>query len=163
MIVLVSDSSVLIDLERGQLLEAAFTGPFPMAVPDYLYLRELKDNNGPFLRQLGLGVVALNPAETQFAQAVSQQHVGLSLPDCFALSYARRPDHELLTGDQQLRGIAEGHGIACHGLLWLLDRMLEGRPDRRGLLFAGLLEISTGKRCRLPRAEVERRLLAWGD
>ena len=41
--VLVSDTSVPIDLERGLLLESALRLPFAFAVPDLLYERELKD------------------------------------------------------------------------------------------------------------------------
>ncbi|MCW3618671.1 hypothetical protein K6Y76_37205, partial [Burkholderia cenocepacia] len=63
MIILVSDTSVLIDLERGGLLEAAFSCGLTMAVPDLLYERELETENGPLLRKLGLGVVALTPDE----------------------------------------------------------------------------------------------------
>ena len=45
--VLVSDTSVLIDLERGLFLEPVFRLPFKFAVPDLLYERELKDHGGP--------------------------------------------------------------------------------------------------------------------
>ncbi|MDG0857490.1 hypothetical protein [Roseateles puraquae] len=55
MIILVSDTSVLIDLERGGLLEPAFSCGLTMVVPDLLYDRELVAENGPFLKQLGLG------------------------------------------------------------------------------------------------------------
>ena len=41
MIILVSDTSVLIDLERGSLLELAFSCGLVMVVPDLLYTREL--------------------------------------------------------------------------------------------------------------------------
>lgn len=39
---LVADMSVLIDLERGALLETCFRLPFLFAVPDLLYRRELR-------------------------------------------------------------------------------------------------------------------------
>ena len=95
MIILVSDTSVLIDLERGGLLEQAFACGLTMVVPDLLYMRELEDENGPLLRKLGLGVIALSPDEVEFAQHVRKQRPGLSLPDCFALSCARHKDHAL--------------------------------------------------------------------
>lgn len=47
MITLVSDTSVLIDLERGGLLEHAFSCDLTMVVPDLLYARELETENGP--------------------------------------------------------------------------------------------------------------------
>jgi len=40
--VLVSDTSVLIDLERGDLLESAFALPFEFAVPDLLYIERIE-------------------------------------------------------------------------------------------------------------------------
>ncbi|MEI2713936.1 MAG: hypothetical protein V9G04_11790 [Nocardioides sp.] len=55
MIILVSDTSILIDLERGGLLEAAFSCGLTMVVPDLLYERELEPENGALLRKLGLG------------------------------------------------------------------------------------------------------------
>ena len=41
--VLVSDTSVLIDLERGSLLATCFRLAFRFVVPDLLYERELKN------------------------------------------------------------------------------------------------------------------------
>ncbi len=90
MTILVADTSVLIDLERGGLLAHAFSCGLTMVVPDLLYARELASDNGPLLRKLGLGMVALEPAEVDFAQQLRRQRPGLSLPDCFALSCARR-------------------------------------------------------------------------
>jgi len=51
--VLVSDTSVLIDLERANLLEEMFLLPFEFAVPDLLYGRELAGKLGDRLMQPG--------------------------------------------------------------------------------------------------------------
>ena len=59
-VVVVSDTSVLIDLERGRLLEAAFRLPLAFAVPDLLYERELKPNDGGRLLEPGLRVSELD-------------------------------------------------------------------------------------------------------
>lgn len=106
MIVLVSDTSILIDLERGGLLEAAFACGFTMVVPDLLYENELEPENGAYLRSLGLGVVSLTPDELASAQKFKTARKALSLPDCFALSCASRPNHALVTGDKNLRTAA---------------------------------------------------------
>lgn len=161
MIILVSDTSVLIDLERGGLLESAFSCGLTMLVPDLLYERELAAENGPLLRRLGLGVVALAPDEVALAQQLRTQQPGLSLPDCFALSCALRPEHALVTGDKLLRSAAQARHCPVYGLLWLLDRMEE--PGRVGvaLLREGLARISIHPRCRLPQNEVHVRLRRW--
>jgi hypothetical protein len=161
MIVLVSDTSVLIDLERGGLLEPAFSCGLTMVVPDLLYARELEAENGPLLRQLGLGVVALAPDEVAFAQQLRTQKPGLSLADCFALSCARRPDYALVTGDKLLRSEAQSRQCVVYGLLWVLDQMELSAKVSTTLLHEGLSRISNHPRCRLPQGEVRARLQRW--
>ena len=163
MIILVSDTSVLIDLERGGLLEAAFSCGLTLVVPDLLYLRELEPENGPFLRALGLGVVALTPDEVSFAQEVRNQRPGLSLADCFALSCAKRPDHALVTGGKLLRTEAQTRLVASYGLLWMLDQMEASGKVATSLLREGLTRISSHPRCRLPAAEVRLRDARWAS
>ena len=163
MIILVSDTSILIDLERGGLLEAAFSCGLTMVVPDLLYERELEPENGPFLRKLGLGVVALTPEEVLLAQQLRTERRALSLPDCFALSCATRADHALVTGDRILRSVAMARLGTVYGLLWILDQMAASGRVATSLLYEGLARISTHPRCRLPPAEVRARLSAWAD
>ncbi|WP_137918353.1 hypothetical protein [Hydrogenophaga sp. 2FB] len=161
MIILVSDTSVLIDLERGGLLEPAFSCGLTMVVPDLLYDRELASDNGPLLRQLGLGVVELAPDEVSFAQQLRTLRPGLSLPDCFALSCARRPDHALVSGDMLLRKEASNRQCTVYGLLWILDQMEASGAVGITLLHEGMTRISNHPRCRLPAAEVKARLQRW--
>ena len=160
-IILVSDTSVLIDLDRGGLLEPAFSCGLTMVVPDLLYARELEADNGPLLRSLGLGVVALVPDEVTFAQQLRNQRPGLSLTDCFALSCARRQNHALVTGDKLLRAEAQSRHCAVYGLLWVLDQMDASGKVGTATLHEGLTRISSHQRCRLPKGEVVARLRRW--
>ena len=157
-VVVVSDTSVLIDLERGKLLEAAFRLPFAFAVPDLLYEQELKANDGARLLELGLRITELDSDGAAAAQTYSLREPALSLPDSFALALAVRSEWALLTGDAALRKVAEALGVDCHGLLWLLDLMLSVQAATHGELHSGLLAISRHPRCRLPKAEVRKRL-----
>ena len=161
MIILVSDTSVLIDLERGGLLEPAFSCGLTMVVPDLLYVRELEAENGPLLRRLGLGVVALNPDEVNFAQQLRTQQPGLSLPDCFALSCARRQDHALVSGDKLLRTSAQAKHCVVYGLLWILDQMEASGKVSTSTLHEGLSRIWNHPRRRLPKSDVTARLQRW--
>ncbi|PIF75500.1 hypothetical protein CLU95_2648 [Variovorax sp. 54] len=161
MIILVSDTSVLVDLERGGLLEAAFGCGLTMVVPDLLYANELEAENGPYLRALGLGVVALTPDEMTLVQQVKAQRAGLSLADCFALSCATRPAHALVTGDRALRNEAVGRHVPTFGLLWLLDQMAASGLVSSLALWEGLTRVCSHRRCRLPMDEVNARLRAW--
>lgn len=161
MIILVSDTSILIDLERGGLLEAAFSCGLTMVVPDLLYERELEPENGALLRKLGLGVVSLTPEEVALAQKLRTERKALSLPDCFALSCATRADHALVTGDKILRTEAMARLGTVYGLLWMLDQMAASGSVPTTLLYEGLSRISSHPRCRLPHVEIRARLNGW--
>ena len=157
---LVSDTSVLVDLERGNLLTEAFRLPYGFVVPDLLYERELQDRGGGDLLALGLKVADLTADEVEAARACRRKTPALSLPDAFALALAESQGLTLLTGDRRLRATAADGGVSCHGLLWLFDQMLTHgiAPSQ---LHAGLTTIWSHPRCRLPKAAVTRRMEAY--
>src|SRR3990167_2561599 len=127
--VLVSDTSVLIDLERGRLLEEMFRLPFEFSVPDLLYTSELTGPLGDQLVALGLRVEVLTPAELSRATIVRRQNASLSTPDTFAFAIAESRKWTLLTGDGGLRELALAERIEMHGVLWLFEI---GRAAGRG-------------------------------
>ena len=94
--VLVYDTSVLIDLERGSFLESVFRLPFDFAVPDLLYERELKEHGGPALIDMGLRVEELDGEAVALALGYRRARRSLSLPDSFALSLSRTNSWTLL-------------------------------------------------------------------
>ncbi|MDE0459795.1 MAG: hypothetical protein OXI15_21105 [Chromatiales bacterium] len=159
--VLVSDTSALVDLERGSLLDATFRLPFEFTVPDLLYERELKNHGGDRLLGLGLRIAALDGEGVMQALDYRRQRPALSLPDCFALALAVRGPWILLTGDAELRRLADAERVECHGILWLMDRMLETGGATARLLHDGLEAIVAHPRCRLPKREVRDRLARY--
>jgi len=159
--VLVSDTSVLIDLGRGDLVEPAFRLPFDFVVPDLLYERELRHHGGPDLVVLGLRVEELSGDGVSLALGYLRKRRALSLPDAFGLAQAKTNAWTLLSGDRELRGLAKEEKVRCHGVLWLLDRMSEHRVIHQDGLCAGLRKIAAHPRCRLPKPEIRRRLLTW--
>ena len=156
--VLVSDTSVLIDLDRRLLVEATFRLPFEFAVPDLLYERELKDHGGPEFIRLGLRVAELSGDEVAPALSYLRKRRSLSLPDSFALVLAKTNSWMLLSGDRGMRELAVEEEVSCHGVLWLLDRMFEHRVVDPEDLCTGLQQIAEHPRCRLPQPEIRRRL-----
>ena len=161
--VLVSDTSVLIDLEHGSLLETGFRLPFEFAVPDLLYQQELRDRGGSALVELGLGVEELNGEEVELALNYRQGRRSLSLPDSFALALAKSRAWTLLSGDGELRELAAEENVACHGVLWLIDRMFEEGVEGGNKLRTGLWAIAAHPRCRLPKAEIHKRIRSYYD
>jgi hypothetical protein len=94
MTVLVSDTSVLIDLERGGLLDFCFQLPFVFAVPDLLYRRELVQMDGAQLVARGLRVEELTGEELSVAQNIRDEHKKLSLPDAYAYPEFATPQNK---------------------------------------------------------------------
>ena len=159
--ILVSDTSVLIDLDRGTLVEATFRLPFEFTVPDLLYERELREHGGPEFVRMGLRVEELDGDGVALALGYLRKRRSLSLPDSFALALAKTNAWRLLSGDRELRELAEEEEVRCHGVLWLLDRMFEHRVIDHQDLRAGLGRIAAHPRCRLPKSEIRKRLLAY--
>jgi predicted nucleic acid-binding protein len=106
MTILVSDTSVLIDLERGELIASAFKLSATFAVPDVLYERELRDYGGEELVSLGLRVESLDGDGVELAMRHRQMQRHLTVPDSFALALAKRNGWTLLTGDGPLRDVS---------------------------------------------------------
>jgi hypothetical protein len=159
--ILVSDTSVLIDLDRGSLLEDVFLLPHEFAVPDLLFARELADSLGTRLVSLGLRVEELTDGEVARATVVGRQHRSLSVPDAFAFTIAEQRGWTLLSGDGRLRTVARAAMVECRGVLWLCDQLEEGHHVEVERLHAGLTAISSHARCRLPAAEIEVRLARY--
>lgn len=123
--ILVSDTSVLIDLERGSFLEVMFALPYEFAVPDVLYHREMKGDWGDRLVKLGLRIEEVSKDGVATALKYRSERRSLSVPDSFALALAKERAWTLLTGDGDLRDLANGENVGCHGVL------VASRPDGR--------------------------------
>jgi hypothetical protein len=156
--ILVSDTSVLIDLERGQLLEATFGLAWEFAVPDLLYKRELRSHNGPELLRLGLRVESLDGDGVQTALSYQARVPALSLPDSFALALAKINNWTLLAGDGDLRKLAAVEEVDYHGVLWVFDQLLAQQVIVAETLHRSLTTIANHPRCRLPTRDVRERL-----
>lgn len=119
--ILVSDTSVLIDLDRAAFLESVFDLPHEFAVPDVLYRAELAGEWGDRLRGLGLRVEELSSDSVANALRYRQLRSILSVPDSFALALAKERQWPLLTGDGRLRELAGVENVECHGVPRISD------------------------------------------
>lgn len=160
---LVSDTSVIIDLERGGLLEAAFRIDDVLVVPDLLFARELDVDFGERLHALGIVVETLNGAEVTRAARLGRAERRLSVADTFAFALAQGRQWTLLTGDGVLRAIAEAEGLRVHGVLWLIDRIEALGLCDLPTLHRCLSKIAAHRRCRLPRREIDLRLRRYSE
>jgi len=156
----VADANVLIDLHHGRALVVAARF-FDFLVPDVIVIEELRSPDGPALIRQGLIRVAHFSAQDLSEILVLRgRYVGPSLPDLFALHLARTRGLVLLTGDGHLRQAARREGVEVHGVLWVLDGLLEARGLTASEAIQALRRMLKAG-ARLPEPEWRRRLRVW--
>lgn len=160
--VLVSDTSVVIDLKRAQLIERIFTLPYRFVVPDALYKRELRHYGGEKLVALGLEVRSLTGEQVLEAQRLRTLERKISIHDSYALSLAEAEAAILLAEDAAMRRLAESVGLRCHEALRLFDEFEGRRVVGANALDESLTRIAGQSRCRLPPEAVRQRLERYG-
>ena len=158
---IVVDTSVLIDLARGGLVESALALPYEFVVPRLLLDVEVDPGQAEYLLSRGLRTVDLDGDVVSVAAAYLERTAAISMVDAFVLALARTSGAMLLTGDGPLRTLATSEGVDTHGLLWLLDRLEQSGTVGLPTLHSSLLSVVGNSRCRLPRDQVRVRLARY--
>jgi len=157
MTILVSDTAVINDLQRGDFLEAAFGLDETFVATDVFVRHDLGTELRDRLIGLGLQVETLGETEVRTATTLSRQERALSTSEAFACTLAGARSWALLSGEGPLRRIAEGHKIKVRTLLCIVD-LLEQKGHSSSALRAGLASIAGRSRCKILRAQVGQRL-----
>lgn len=158
--VVISDSSVLIDLAKAQLIESTLALPYEFVIPDVIFADELIDlrhYEKEQLLELGFktGSLTGEQVETVFKYGVSYKP--LTANDCFALVLAETiAEAILLTGDGDLRKTAHRHKVETHGIIWLCEQMRECQTVEDKILLVALEALRDDPRSRIPRKELSR-------
>jgi predicted nucleic acid-binding protein len=156
--IIVSDTSCLIDLRKAALLATFLRLPFEILIPNTLFEDELLSFTTDEKRGLieaGLKVVDLPGARVSRARDVIRSQPRLSIHDGFAFALAEtHPGCVLLTGDSELRVLAERNLIEVHGILWVCDQLFEGKLSTAGQLHTALSQLAADSAVRLPKREL---------
>ena len=125
--IVVSDSSCLIDLRKASLLDVFLRLPYEFLIPNTLFEEELlrfTDEEKNILLHGGLHVMDLPGGTVARAAEIAGSLSHLSVHDGLAFALAESVEAcVLLTGDAELRTLAESHDMEVHGILWLLDEI----------------------------------------
>ena len=163
--VLVSDSSILIEFSKRDILHKMFDLELEFAVPDLLFHEELIDL-GSYCRQdllgFGLRVEPLKAEGVEVALAYQSERPALSLVDSFALALAGCQGWHLLTEDRTMRVFAESKGIAHLDTLWVVDRMLQVGTLSTNQAGAAFEAMRDDRRCPVPKPELAVRIRRLG-
>jgi predicted nucleic acid-binding protein len=155
----VADASVLIDLNDGRVLDVLSGMSDRFYVPDVV-VAELDEPDGATLRRAGLRPESLPGEAVVEVMRLTREERRISVEDASALVLAETTRRVLLTGDRRLRELAQKRGVAVHGTLWLLERMVaEGALTRRRA--AEALEKMLECDRRLPESEARSLIHRW--
>jgi predicted nucleic acid-binding protein len=167
MLLLISDANILIDMEAGGLIEMLFQLPVQLGIPDVLYYEEIEEGS-PVLEQLGLQIMEVSGDYVKYSEQLPNQYnhtlsakLGAkpSHNDYLALALAKQESCMLLTGDNNLRIVAEKESVTVMGTIGLLCAMVEHQLLNVDDTLNALYKMKDGKR-RLPWLEAEKRLEA---
>ncbi len=158
-LVYVVDTSILVDLYLGGLLDDLFRLPFRLFTADVI-VAELLEPDGEELVERGLSVGELNGTQVREVFRLASRDHRASTNDFFALVLARSLGATLLTGDKYLSGVAQEEGVPVHGVLWVLDELVRLQVTTPLAAAEALRRMLTAG-SRLPRAECQKRLKEW--
>lgn len=85
MLLLVSDANILMDVEEGDLVASMFSLGYQFAVPDILYVDELRERHAHLLK-MGLITMTLSVSSVSRVNLFSQMYRRTSRHDLFALA-----------------------------------------------------------------------------
>jgi hypothetical protein len=155
----VVDASIWIDLQAADLIEAAFNCPFQWHCPDFI-VQELRYPSGNELVAKGMHEEHFSGDEVVEIVELGAQYPKPGRRDLSAIVLAKRLECMVLTGDGALRKAAEKESVEVHGILWLLQSMVElGQIEPRRAADAVDQIIKSGGR--LPRSISRRYQKKW--
>jgi len=146
-------------LYNGRLLEKVRLLQYEFILPDVI-VAELIDPPGEIMIRLGYSVQQFPAEAIEHFLSLRERYTKPSTNDLFALLMAQINNCTLITGDGDLREAAINEGIAVHGLLWLMDRLVEYQTLTTAEA-ANSLESILAAGSWLPKRECDIRLKRW--
>lgn len=139
--ILISDASVLIDLNKVGLMDQFMLLSYDFVIPDVI-VDELYSFNEMELARLAekMTVCTFTANDILKVEQLILANQKLSEPDLFALLAAQAyPNSILLTGDRRLKNLALESEQEVHGLLWAVSQIHEETDCPTNLLVDAIL------------------------
>jgi predicted nucleic acid-binding protein len=154
MLYLIVDTSILIDLERLDLIRQAGCLKQKLHIVD-IVLRVECNHIEQLVKKCGFVIESLSGDELTEAYRVEGMTGKITIYDAMSFAFAKKRNMTLATGDGSLRALAERTGVKYIGLLWFIKEMylqnIITLEDAAKILKA----IKSDKRFRLPEKLVD--------
>ena len=156
----VTDANIWIDVHNADLLDAVFELPFTWRTPDIVLRNEVLTVDRTLLVELGLEERTLSGHELNRIQKLNGSYPHPSPRDLAVLVVADADGGIVVTGDGPLRSAAEAEGLSVHGVLWVLDVLVDREVVTQPRALAALnAMIAHGSH--LPEGPVQKRRRRW--
>jgi predicted nucleic acid-binding protein len=156
------DANVIFDAGKGGILHEMFQLPFIFITSDFIAHRELIDPPFAELHKLGLHKQELTGTQIRQMYQIRSTHKELSIHDISVFLLARDQGLILLSGEKSLRKFAESAGITVHGMLWLMDQLIEKNIITRKKATLAVRRMLAHGRF-LPKEECDQRFEEWRE
>lgn len=157
--IVISDTNIFIDLWNIGLLERFCELPISIHTTEFiigeLKTKGVKDAVLQLFKEAKIIVKTFK--NTEYAEIISLQDKNLSFQDCTVLYYALSGDYKILTGDRNLRAIAERHGLQVSGTIYVIDELLQNGILTKEEYVAKLKALMESNH-RLPIREIMKRI-----
>jgi predicted nucleic acid-binding protein len=156
----VLDTCVASDVQAAGLWVEVSRLDIVFVVPQVVAVTEFRADDILAAKDTGILVDSLSDDEELRTAALVTAYRRPSSNDLAALALARARGATLLTGDGPLRDAATAESVPIHGVLWLLDQLVEFAivaPSRAAAALQSMLDDGS----RLPPGECRRRLRSW--
>ena len=165
--IVVNDTNVFIDLFNVGLLERFFSLPWEVHTTEFVMLELTREGQHDSVSQYkdnGLLHIPVfdEPVIYEIIKLYQQQKdkTNVSLTDCTVWYYAKQNNYTLLTGDRKLRNASLIDGVEVHGILYVIDQLVEEGILAKRIAISKLKQLEKSNP-RLPQDEIEKRLKLW--
>lgn len=155
-----TDANIWIDLHNADLLDAAFELDHTWRTPNIIVRDEVLTVDRDLLVDLGLDVRTLSGEELNRILTLNGRYPQPSPKDLSVLVVADEDDGIVVSGDGPLRTAAKAEEMTVHGVLWILDRLVEETIITEARATTAL-HAMLQQGARLPDDPVEDRLNDW--
>lgn len=159
----IHDANILIDLLSVGLFDHCLALKFQFTTTNII-LDELNADQiaqiNPHIKAGIFGLIEITGNELLEIQIISQEDTKLSEQDWSALYYAQKLGAILITGDKRMRNLAKNKLVDYHGILWLMDQMVEADiiSGKHACIFLkNLMSVNV----RLPEKDCGERIERW--
>lgn len=124
--IIITDSSVWIDLIQLNLLEGFFLLGYEFQTTQEI-IDETKESKDDIQRIGGdkLKIIVSGVEEWGELEALKEEYPRLSFPDVSGLFHALKLQVALFSGDAYLRKVAESRKLEVHGTIYIIEQMKE--------------------------------------